>query len=248
MSLNTYFDKIFCINLDRRPDRWADCLEQIKLYNLQDVERFPAFDYPEDGNFGCTRTHRVLLRKIAEGPWKRVLVLEDDFHVLTLRDLKEAGFVPGSQVWETFISAPVQSLSARFDTMVQYVPDDWDILYLGGGYAGPPIARVHKHVVRCGRMFTTGSYGVTRKFAGVWSDAVDASTKAEADTRGIHPYDVGIGSIDGVFCEYFATNLTNKFYIFQPRLMIQRKSKSDLNGQTNSYLFSMTDPVHENMV
>ncbi len=30
MKLNNYFDKIICINLDRRPDRWKEAQEQFK--------------------------------------------------------------------------------------------------------------------------------------------------------------------------------------------------------------------------
>jgi len=249
MSLNTYFDKIFCINLDRRPDRWEDCLKQFKLYNIKDVERFSAYDGLKanlevepstSGVCGCARSHQILLQKAADGPWNRVLILEDDFHILTYPDLIAGGFTADSQVLKTFLSAPTDSLSARFDAMAQHVPDDWDILYLGGGYGQPPIARVHKHVVRCAGVHTTSSYAVTR------ARAKKLLLDIRAGASSLHG--TIIGGIDSVYYNFAQDHDRYNFYIFQPRLMIQRKSKSDINGRLDSYLFSMTDPVHENMV
>ena len=43
MKLNNYFDKIICINLDRRPDRWREAQEQFKKAGIT-VERFSAVD------------------------------------------------------------------------------------------------------------------------------------------------------------------------------------------------------------
>ena len=39
--LNEFFDKIFCINLDSRPDRWEECEKMFSHYNLE-VERVSA--------------------------------------------------------------------------------------------------------------------------------------------------------------------------------------------------------------
>ena len=43
MTLNQYFDKIYCVNLDRRPDKWAEAVEEFKKNNME-VERFAAID------------------------------------------------------------------------------------------------------------------------------------------------------------------------------------------------------------
>ena len=42
-TLNLYFDKIYCINLDRRDDRWEECIVEFNKHNLI-VERYKAFD------------------------------------------------------------------------------------------------------------------------------------------------------------------------------------------------------------
>ena len=43
MDLNTYFDKIICINLDRRKDRWDHSLKQFRKIGLN-VKRYSAID------------------------------------------------------------------------------------------------------------------------------------------------------------------------------------------------------------
>ena len=43
MSPNEYFDDIFCINLDRRPDRWNLINERFKREKMQ-VTRWTATD------------------------------------------------------------------------------------------------------------------------------------------------------------------------------------------------------------
>lgn len=254
MGLNDYFDKVFVINLARRTDRWEACQEELAKHNIV-AERHLGYDHPWHGNAGCTRAHRELLRKIANGTWERVLVLEDDFHVLTYMDLVGGGFIDSGPVVKTFVGAPGRGLHERFDKMIVYVPSDWDVLYLGGGYGEDPIARVHKHVIRCGGMLTTSSYGITRRFARIWSDLTDIGCLqaiAESDGPNIYaaeerdtPLGVYPGPIDSVFMRYAHDY---HYYVFQPRLMIQGPGRSDLTGREESYLQSMVDCHHENLV
>jgi len=45
MRLDKYFDKIYCINLDRRKDRWKETEKELKKWGLLDqVERYSAVD------------------------------------------------------------------------------------------------------------------------------------------------------------------------------------------------------------
>jgi len=188
MSVETYFDHIFIINLARRTDRWGECLSELERNGIPitAVERFDAFDHPANGHAGCTRSHRMLLRRIADSDWKRVLVLEDDFQVLTLPLLEHYGFKPpktrwpvpaGYHVWGTFCSVlgGGGTLGERFEYLLPFVPNEWDVFYLGASYGEPPISRLNPHVIRCGFMQTTTSYGITREFARIWTQKIDAS-------------------------------------------------------------------------
>lgn len=240
--ITRYFDKIFIINLARRQDRWKECVTELEWNSipLSAVERFEAFDNPENGHAGCTRSHRMLLRRIAASDWNRVLVLEDDFQVLTLTLLRQYGFTFNSKVYQTFCTIRYGrgDLNERFGDLLPFAPNLWDVLYLGASYGEPPISRLNPHVIRCGFMQTTGSYGITREFARIWTDKVDASMGSDDLDR--HP-----GPIDNVFGSMAHDHL---YYVFQPRLICQRVSRSDLDGETNSRILSNTDPNHENMV
>lgn len=208
--IETYFDKIFVINLERRADRWDHVLQQMRLLGIENFERFNAYDRPLDhnrnpsGNQGCTASHRALYEIISYHGWNRVLIFEDDFSVC------------------------VDNPQQQFQKMVGQVPDNWDMLYLGGHYADEPknFTRISRHVIKCGRMFTTSSYAITSGFA-----------------RKIAPYISGVGPIDsllGGFC-----TPENNVFIVSPRIFVQYPSFSDLTDSHSSNHQCMMDRNHE---
>lgn len=136
MTINEYFDEVFCINLLRRKDRWAHVLDQCKRHAIK-VRRFDGADMINWGNNGCTLSHRLVMEEIIRLGVPRSLILEDDFEC-RFDDTQE-----------------------RFAAMIQEVPDDWDFIYLGGHYSDEPKSRVSPHVIRFNRMKTTSSVGIT---------------------------------------------------------------------------------------
>jgi hypothetical protein len=209
-TIEQFFDKIFVINRDARTDRWAHCLGQFKKFTLTKCERFSAhdgviLDGRLNGNAGCTASHRALLEIISYHKWPRTLILEDDFKIRH------------------------DDFHQKFNDMIGEVPEDWDMLYLGGHYAEKPQGRVSAHVIRIGRMLTTSSYAVAWQMA----------RHMAADI-------CGVGPIDSLYGKF---HLSHKCYIFQPRLMVQAAGVSDLTGSVNEHPeFCMEDPTHENMV
>lgn len=241
-TLEQHFDACFCINLDKRADRWEESLQEINTnFGTKDgfVQRWSGFHHPTHGHSGCSRSHRELLRHVVKQGYQRVLVLEDDFAVVTLPRLAAAKFTPGSKVWEThcLINQGNGNLNERFGALSYFIPDDYDVLYLGAGYGENPISRLNKHVIRCGFMQTTGSYGITGAFAKRWTEIVDSQTDGDLEK---HP-----GPIDNLFG---SMSHNHKYYVFQPRLMYQRESMSNITDRVDSYLYSMTDSAHEILV
>lgn len=209
ITIEDYFTRIFVINREARKDRWDECCALFSKYNLTKVERFQAYDHGNidgwvGGNSGCVSSHRALLDIIAYHKWPRTLILEDDFHIIH------------------------ENFHELFNQMIPEVPDDWDMLYLGGHYGEKPQYRVSPHVIRINRMLTTSSYGIT------WQQA-----------RKMAPNIYGGGPIDSLYGQW---NVDDKCFILQPRLMIQRDSFSDLQGRNMSNRDCMTNPDHENMV
>lgn len=242
MTINEFFQRVFVINLKRRTDRRALAESELAASGIEPslVEWVDAFDDSENGHRGCTRTHRELIRRIADGPWERALVLEDDFKVLALDDLLENGFgnYSPSPVMDTFKSVlnGRGNLNMRFSSLIPFLPEHWDVLYLAAGYGENPISRYNKHVLRVGLMLTTSTYGITRDFARIWTEKSDEFLGTDY---------VKFWPIDNLFGAWSRDHL---YYCLQPRLAFQRGVASDITGQSNSYLCSMTDSFHENLL
>jgi len=137
MSLNNYFDKIYCVNLDHRTDRWTKCLEIFNKYNLV-VERFNAIK-PEagintlsQGEYGCLLSHLEIIKLAKANNHNNILVLEDDVEF-------------------------VENLNEVFPSLYTQVPEDWQMLYFGGNHQGP-VQMISENVGRISRTFTTSCY------------------------------------------------------------------------------------------
>jgi glycosyl transferase family 25 len=115
--LHTKVDKIFCINLDRRPDRWESVQKQFQKHGIKNVERFSAVDGNSikvnnqinllPGEIGCLLSHLEIVKKAKEQGLKNYLVLEDD---VIFRD----------------------DFSKLYERFNKQIPEDWNMVYLGG--------------------------------------------------------------------------------------------------------------------
>ena len=85
--MNIYFDKIFCVNLDDRKDRWESAKLQFDKHKLE-VERISAIkgsglnlDWPpeiKEGAVGCSLSHLFTMKMAKQMNLSNYLVLEDD--------------------------------------------------------------------------------------------------------------------------------------------------------------------------
>lgn len=215
MPIDEYFDAVFVINLASRPDRWAHFTAEMEKVGIRAYNRFEGYDRPIGkekgaGNFGCVASHRGVMEVIAYEKFARALVFEDD---ATLSPRVKAG-----------------EFAATWETIERRLPAAWDVLYLGGHYAEPPLARLNASVIRCGRMHTLSSYAITWQMA-----------------RKIAPTYFGHGPSDSLFGS-FADDRSNFFYIVQPRLFVQYPSYSDLQDREMDNSLCMTDRRHEDMM
>jgi GR25 family glycosyltransferase involved in LPS biosynthesis len=103
MRINEYFDKVVVINLDKRTDRLEKISKQLDELGIV-FERFSAIDGTGNNPIIAGRDSHVEVWKQNLG--KKVLILEDD-----------AYFVEGFQ--------------ERFDEVIQTLPENWDVFYLG---------------------------------------------------------------------------------------------------------------------
>lgn len=136
-----FFDRIYCINLDRRTDRWAQVSAELQRVGLaQRVERVAAFD-DADGAIGCRDSHVECVRRALQCGAEVMLILEDDVR---------------------FVDEPRAALRRALDELASV--GHWDALYLGAETMEPPLERL-RHVFR-GRVLQTHAVALHRRAFG----------------------------------------------------------------------------------
>lgn len=146
MNLNNYFDKIYCINLDKRHERIEQFQTEVNKIGGFEFERYSAVDgellvqHPllKQGACGCLQSHLDILKTIVNNNLNNVLIFEDD--TVFLDEFK------------------------NFNEYIKQLPQNWDMLYFGGNQMRvtiPITENIHK-VTKC---FTTSYYAITNKMA-----------------------------------------------------------------------------------
>jgi glycosyl transferase, family 25 len=123
LDTNHFFGRTYCINLDRRPDRWSLVQTQFDRHGIDPVIRFPAIDgqhvdIPETWNdvpgaYGCLLSHLTVVRAARDTKVESVLIFEDDVRF-------------------------DERFAEKFAEIAPRVPRDWDMLLLGGSQWSPP--------------------------------------------------------------------------------------------------------------
>lgn len=215
--LNTFFDKIFIINLDSRKDRWTECLELLKKYNITNFERISAIrpiykNIPKNyysnlevnqaewyvtGCVGCKLSHYKVIALAKNRNYHNFLVLEDDFSI----DLFD---------FEKQIKLALDELKHT----------QWDMIYLGGNnLIKPTDINNYKYLHEAKQVNTTHAYAMNHTLYDKCLEKIPICG-TEIDVF----YKREIQKINKVFCIY-------------PSLIKQRKSKSNIFNSVMDYKF-----------
>ena len=207
-DLKDYFDRVFLINLKRRPDRLLHITETLKRchWPFKWPTVFSAVDgtvvpHPKGwdsggGAWGCMRSHQQLLERVMMEGGGSVLVLEDD-----------ACFIDDFHI--------------RIEEFLREVPDDWDQLMLGGQHVnqnGKP-RLVKPGVYRCTDCERTHCYAIRGEFL-----------------KALYQRWLNGGEFNGeVHCDWIMgrdpeLQLKHKVYAPERFLVGQERGKSDING------------------
>lgn len=206
--LETEFNNIYVINLDRRADRLELVKAELVKAGINKYERFSAIDgktlshkykfVPTDsmsdeqamGHIGCTLSHFGVLNKAKLDGAEKYAVFEDDveFH---------------------------ENFKSLFDEYYKDVPPDWDCILLGGSHVGG-FDRITERVIRIYGSYTTHAMLINKtlydKLTTVWQHAGSE-------------VDVAIASL----------HKDNKCYAFNPPLAWQKGGFSDILGKYDDY-------------
>jgi len=146
--INDYFDIIYCINLDKRFDKWKQCEVEFAKNNLT-VTRIPGIVTPHHINIspaemGCNLSHALCLQKMIENNFKRALILEDDV---------------------VFIQNGIHGVQKYWDNAMPDIPKEWNQLYLSGNHIARPQSINSSYISRIRGTLTTTSYGISLEHA-----------------------------------------------------------------------------------
>lgn len=146
-----FFDKIYCINLKERKDRWDECLSNFEKYEINNYERFDAIKINADlpskkkGQIGCALSFTSCVKEAINKNYNQILILEDDF---IFHDEKN-------------------ELFNKFSKSINDLPVDWDCLYLGGTvgdfYGILPFNKFTDNLFKLKCAHTTHSIAFSRK-------------------------------------------------------------------------------------
>lgn len=213
MKINDFVDKIYCINLDRRLDRWEECQKIFHDLNLN-VDRFSAIDGKNldlkhgdlyNAELAGSISHTNVIKDAKEKKYKNILILEDDVE-----------FHP--------------QFEHLFNNFIEQVPDNWDMIFFGGNHIRgtiPISTNVHKLL---------GSYAIHAyiikdvvydKIINFMENCIN-NVISKKDTK--FPTSVA--------ADYFMAFLHNNMNVYgfkNPHLAWQRKSFSDIQGTIVDY-------------
>lgn len=215
MGINDYFDKIYCINLDRRPDRWEEnCLPQFEKLGL-DVERLSAtdgktLDIPHTDVYKAelagSYSHLNAIKKAKEDGVKTLLLLEDDvvFH---------------------------ENANEMFDKTIGNVPQDWDYLFFGGNHVGG-FRNVSHGVVKIGRSYAIHACGIKESSYDIMIQHLENKINTVMS-------DLSVTHKPSVAADYFLGDLHKVLntYCFIPHIAWQLDGHSDIQGAYMNYEF-----------
>jgi len=118
MKLFERFDKVFCINLKRRPDRFEQFKEEVDKFDLGNFETFEAIDgntiaqnnlgVLKPSEKGLIESNIKILKNCIEKKYSSVLIIEDD----------------------CLFTDEINKIDSYFDCL----PNDWEMLYMGGNH------------------------------------------------------------------------------------------------------------------
>lgn len=204
-KLTDFFDKTYCVNLDRRTERWEKSLKEFKKWEIGDVTRVSAVDGKNlnvgeyntrlnPGELGLVLTNINIIKDAKEKDYSSILILEDD--VVFVDEIK------------------------NINSYVELLPNNWDMIYFGGNHnthmgVNPPQI-VNDKVCKLHNTYTTHCIGIS-------NNMFDILLSILPKLNG--PLDV----------EYAKLQKSFNVYSFYPAIAKQRVGFSDIQNKNQDY-------------
>ena len=219
-SIETFFDAIYVINLQKRRLRWEESIKLLSQYGIfNKIKKFTAidcgFDDPQlNGRCGCALSHIGCMKDAVQNGFKRILVLEDDFSIL----LNSTDF------------------GENFNRILEHAPDSYDILYLGGNVTNlvsfNPLKNYNKYFYKVAGCASTHAVSYSHRFC-------EFMTSLDLNRKNIKDWIIKNEAIDVYYA--LTVQVQNNCFISNPQVFGQRKSFSDIEMSTTDYYQQLND-------
>lgn len=205
MKLFERFDKVYLINLDRRPDRLENFQQEVEKYDLGDYEKISAVDGQSldiskyntnlnPGEIGVILSNLQIINNAKSNNYKKILIIEDD----------------------CYFTEEVKNIEEYF----MLLPDDWEMLYMGGNHNThmgiPPPIKVNQKIQKLHSSFSA-------HLVGIKSDMYDFIEKSLKNLK--EPLDVSYARLQKSF----------NAYSFFPAIAKQKSDYSDIQNKKVDY-------------
>jgi GR25 family glycosyltransferase involved in LPS biosynthesis len=239
MKINDFFDHVFVINLERRPDRAENMTRKLNGLGIE-FELLKAHDGMIEHNEWKERENKTDAKEISEHAKACGRNGCASSHLKALKLAKERGY-GNILIFEDDVDF-VEKFNDKVDKFLTKLPEQWGIMLLAGGRLKLSNQRGHwnEHyapgVYRISFAYTTHSYAFQSES---FDDAIFAAETAAAAYK---HFDV-----------YFSTkkaNVYSKYHPFIPNINLcaQMADFSDIKngkGRHGSFFSNELDAVHE---
>lgn len=224
--LNELFDAVFCINLDRRPDRLERFTDMAKNFEFT-FTRWPAVDglllrHPNgqimeendrrNNELACKLSHLRLLKHAKEQKYGSIMIFEDDAVI-------NENLYP---IISTLLRPSEDYDISNFDEtkfkFMQYGIEihNWHMLYLGVNDINKTKEKITENIYRIHTGFTTHAYAVNAIAYDILIDALEYR-----------------GQADVLYADY--VHPLCKSYCIHPNIVYQEDGFSDITNKEESY-------------
>lgn len=118
----SFFDKIYCINLYTRKDRYSSSKKIFKKHNIP-VTYYQTHKHPTSGLQGCFESHINVIKKAYDEGAKNVLIFEDDLRSnFSLKKLQQSIKFMKDKYWDIFYLGAVPDIRYKGTTKVSSFP------------------------------------------------------------------------------------------------------------------------------
>lgn len=210
-----FFDKIYCINLAERQDRWNECLNNFDKYKINNFERIDAIKIEANlpskrkGQIGCALSFCKCFEQIKNNNYNTVLIFEDDFEFKYDKD-------------NTF---------QKLNSSLKELPENWDSLFLGGtivnDYGFFPIEKYSNNLLKLNSSHCLHATAFSRQ--GINKIFSYFNSPNDWQKQLINNFE----AIDIFFAKYYQ-NQTNSF-LTSELLCYQRVNASNIENVTYDY-------------